>query len=68
MSLKAFHLVFIAMSVILSVFMAAWASGQYRADAGIGYLAAAALSVLAGVGLAVYGTKFQRKMRRMERW
>ena len=65
MSLKAFHLVFIVMSVLLSMFMAAWASGQYRADAGVVYLAAAALSVLAGAGLAVYGTKFQRKTRGM---
>jgi hypothetical protein len=65
MSLKVFHLVFIAASVVLAVFVASWASTQYRADAGVGYLAGAVLSIAAAVALAVYGTRFQRKMRRL---
>ena len=32
MSLRAFHLLFIALSVVLAAFVAAWATGQYRAD------------------------------------
>ena len=32
MSLRAFHLLFIALSVVLAAFFAAWAVGQYRAD------------------------------------
>ncbi len=31
MSLRAFHLFFIALSVVLAAFFAAWAGGQYRA-------------------------------------
>ena len=29
MSLRAFHLLFIALSVVLAAFFAAWAAGQY---------------------------------------
>ncbi len=63
MSLRFFHLVFIALSVVLAVFVAAWAVAQYRAEAGAGYAVAAVLSALAAAALAVYATKFQRKTR-----
>ena len=65
MSLRAFHLFFIALSVALAAFFAAWASGQYRVEGGLGYLLTAALSVATAGGLAVYGAMFQRKMRRL---
>jgi hypothetical protein len=65
MSLKTFHLVFIGCSVVLSAFMAAWAAGQYRLEQEGAYAAAAALSVMAATMLALYGTRFQRKARRL---
>jgi len=65
MSLKAFHLLFIAMSTILAAFMAAWAVSQYRALHETGYIATAVASALVAAGLAVYGAKFQRKMRHL---
>jgi len=65
MSLKFFHLVFIASSVVLAVFMAAWASSQYSAGQSLGYAVTAAVSIAAAAGLSVYGTKFQRKARRL---
>jgi hypothetical protein len=65
MSLRTFHLLFIALSVVLTAFVAAWAAGQYRADHQSGYVVAAAVSLAAGAGLAVYGAAFQRKMRRV---
>jgi len=65
MSLRAFHLLFIALSVMLAAFVAAWAVGQYRlqhemiyAVTGVGAAAASGL-------LAVYGTAFQRKTRNL---
>lgn len=64
-SLRIFHLVFIALSVVLAVFVAAWAVGQYRSDAGTGYVIAAVLCILSAAGLAVYGTRFQRKTRQL---
>ena len=65
MSLKAFHLVFIAVSIVLAAFMAAWATSQYRALHEAGYIVTAVVSALAGAGLAVYVVKFQRKVRHL---
>ena len=63
MSLRAFHLLFIAMSVILTAFVAAWAAGQYRAVHDVTYAVASAASLASGVGLVIYGAAFQRKTR-----
>jgi hypothetical protein len=65
MSLRAFHLFFIAMSTILAAFLAAWAAQQYQAAHTIGYAATAAGALAAGIGMAVYGAAFQRKTRRL---
>ena len=65
MSLRAFHLFFIAVSVIMTAFAAAWAIGEYRAAHDVTYAAGAALSLAGGVGLAVYGAAFQRKTRQL---
>jgi predicted Co/Zn/Cd cation transporter (cation efflux family) len=63
MSLRAFHLLFISLSVILAAFFAAWAVGQYRLEHQIGYAAACVLALASGGVLAIYGTRFQRKTR-----
>jgi hypothetical protein len=65
MSLRAFHLFFIALSVVLAAFFAAWATGQYRLEHESVYALTSALSLAAGAGLAVYGTRFQRKTRNL---
>jgi hypothetical protein len=65
MSLRAFHLLFIALSVVLAAFFAAWASGQYRVEHQPVYALTSVLSLGAGAGLAVYGAKFQRKTRNL---
>jgi ABC-type Fe3+-siderophore transport system permease subunit len=65
MSLRAFHLLFIALSVVLSAFLAAWATGQYRLEHEVGYLIWAAAALAAGAALAVYGALFQRKTKNL---
>jgi len=65
MSLKAFHVVFIAASGLLAAFCAAWAVNQYRADPSAAYLAGASVSVGSVAALAVYATMFQRKTRNL---
>jgi hypothetical protein len=65
MSLRAFHLLFIALSVVLAAFFAAWASGQYRLEHEPLYAFTSVMALAAGGGLAVYGTKFQRKTRNL---
>jgi hypothetical protein len=64
-SLKAFHLFFIAMSVILTAFTAAWSVAQYRAVHDAQYLATCAVSAILGGALIVYGVKFQRRSARL---
>ena len=63
MSLRQFHLLFIALSVVLTAFFAAWAGGQYRASQDGAYVLAAVVALAAGVSLAVYGAAFQRKTK-----
>jgi hypothetical protein len=65
MSLRAFHLFFIAISIVLAAFTAAWAAGQYRALHDVSYVLAAAASLAAAVGLAAYGAAFQKKTRHL---
>jgi hypothetical protein len=63
MSLRAFHMLFIAVSVILTVFFAVWAADQQRVTNNLGFALAGVLSLGCGIGLSVYGVKFQRKTR-----
>ena len=63
MSLKRFHLVFIAVSVVLAAFVAAWAGQQYRTVNDAGYVVTAVAALASGIGLAIYGAAFQRKMK-----
>ena len=63
MSLRAFHLFFIAVSVVLAAFVAAWAVGQYNAVHEVGYALFGAMALLTGAGMAVYGAMFQRKTK-----
>jgi ABC-type Mn2+/Zn2+ transport system permease subunit len=65
MNLRNFHLLFVGLSVVLTAFFAAWAAGQYRLEHDVSYAVAAAVSLAAGAGLAVYAAAFQRKTRRM---
>jgi hypothetical protein len=63
MSLRAFHLLFIALSVVLAAFFGAWSIGQYRSANEAVYVLVGIASLASGVGLAIYGAAFQRKTR-----
>jgi hypothetical protein len=63
--LRAFHLLFIGLSIVLAAFSAAWAVGQYRAEHQAVFIVTAAVSIVAAGGLAAYGTAFQRKTRNL---
>jgi hypothetical protein len=65
MSLRAFHLLFIVMSVILTAFFAAWAFGEYRAGQSLAYAVTAVASLAAGIGLIVYLAAFMKKTKRL---
>ena len=65
MSLRAFHLFFISMSVVLAAFVAAWAGQQFAADRTVTSALTAVAALATGAGLAFYGAAFQKKMRRI---
>ena len=65
MSLRAFHLLFIALSIVLAAFLAAWAAGQYRAGHDLAYFGAGMASLGSAAALAVYAVAFQRKTRNL---
>ena len=65
MSLRAFHLLFICLSVILAAFSAAWAVGQYRLEHETIYAVTTAGAIATAAGLMWYGTAFQRKTRNL---
>jgi lipoprotein signal peptidase len=65
MSLRAFHLLFISMSVVLAAFVAAWAAEQYQTSQSVSYALTAAGALASGAAMAVYGAAFQRKTRHL---
>ena len=66
MSLRGFHLVFIAASIALSVMVALWGVGMYASDQGSwGHLAFSLGALLSGAGMAMYLVAFTRTARRI---
>lgn len=63
MSLKSFHLFFIAVSVLLAVGFGAWEIAAYSTDGAGGRLAAAVLSFAVAAALIGYGIRFIRKLK-----
>lgn len=65
MSLKGFHIVFIAFSTLLALGCGAWCVWVDLVEGAPVYLAGAAGSFLSAVALVIYGFWFYRKMKRL---
>jgi hypothetical protein len=63
MSLKAFHIVFIALSILLAFFCGVWLLREYASDRHTSFLVAGILFLMAGVGLIWYGKSVLRKLK-----
>ena len=63
MSLKAFHIVFIIVSTLLSFGLAVWSGVSYSHTSRIGDLLLGLGSLLAGIALLVYGRYFLKKLK-----
>lgn len=63
MSLKAFHIFFIAISIVLAIGFGIWQANVYLNSRGIGQLIAAAASFLVAAGLVVYCVRFLKKLK-----
>ena len=58
MSLKWFHIVFISLSVLLSLWFGVW--GLFNQQIALGIV-----SLVASVGLVLYGNYFMSKLRKL---
>jgi len=65
MSLRAFHIIFVIVTVALSLFVAIWGLRAYAANHDTGALALALVFLVAAVGLIVYGKKVFVKLREL---
>lgn len=63
MSLKAFHIVFVVLSVLVSFSYTYWGVLQYLHEGAIIELSLGILSGIIGVGLIVYGKRFLEKLK-----
>jgi hypothetical protein len=67
MSLKAFHLLFIAVSVLMCVYVGAWGVGEYLHGTTSAFLVLGiGCFLLAGL-LVVYGVRVWRKLQALPR-
>jgi len=63
MSLKAFHIVFIALSILLAFFCGIWLLHEYASSRHTAFLIAGIFFLLAGSGLIWYGKSVLRKLK-----
>lgn len=63
MSLRAFHVLFIVCSILVTSIFSAWAYGNFQRLHAVGYLWTAVIALACAVGLLVYGIFFLRKVK-----
>ena len=66
LSLRSFHLFFIAVSVLLAAWVGVWGLQSYLVTRSLGDLALGILFFGLGLGLVVYGLKARRKLRALD--
>ena len=66
MSLKAFHIFFISLSIVLSIGVGSWGVSNYLGEGGTGSLVLGIVFCLTGLALVIYGRGFLRKMKEIE--
>jgi uncharacterized PurR-regulated membrane protein YhhQ (DUF165 family) len=65
MSLRVFHIVFVIVTIVLSLFVALWGIRAYSTERDVAALALAILFLATAVGLMVYGKKVARKLKEL---
>jgi uncharacterized PurR-regulated membrane protein YhhQ (DUF165 family) len=63
MSLRAFHIVFVVVTIVLSLYVALWGIRQFSEERSAGALTLTVLFLCTAVGLMVYGKKAFAKLR-----
>jgi uncharacterized PurR-regulated membrane protein YhhQ (DUF165 family) len=65
MSLRAFHIIFVIVTIALSLFVTMWGIREFRQAQSGGALALAAVFLLTAVALSVYGKKVYVKLKEL---
>jgi len=65
MSLRFFHVLFIALSALMSLVVGIWAIDAYRTDGSPAWVVLGALAFAGGGLLVVYGNRFLQKTRKL---
>ena len=65
MSLRAFHIVFVIVTVALSLFVALWGFREFSRERDMAALALAILFLCTAGALVVYGKKVFRKLKEL---
>ena len=66
LSLRSFHVVFIVISILLSVGVAGWGTQQFLQRSSDQGLAMAVIFFVSGALLSVYAVRYFGKLRRLE--
>ena len=65
MSLKAFHIFFVVVSILLAFGFGVWSVYFHLTASDMSYLILGIASFVVGVGLMVYGVRVMRKLQRI---
>lgn len=65
MSLRIFHVVFVTVSIALSIFVAIWGVREYMVSRSNGALGLSAVFILCGVILVWYANRVFKKLREL---
>ncbi len=63
MSLKAFHIFFITVSILIGLILAGWFAMRFHSGQGNVYLLASIASVCGSVALFIYARRFLKKLK-----
>lgn len=63
MSLKAFHIFFIAVSTLVAFGFGVWGVYTFLSEQSAGYLVLGILSLASGIGLVFYAVRFLQKLK-----
>lgn len=66
MSLKAFHIVFVVVSVLLAFGFGGWGLYVHFTEESFGYLAMGLASLVIGIVLVIYGINFLQKFKNLK--
>jgi uncharacterized membrane protein len=63
MSLRAFHIVFVIVTIVLSLYVGVWGIRQFTEERSVSALTLSVLFLAMAVGLMIYGKKAFAKLR-----